>query len=442
VRCLWLPFVVGAAGCGAELIEPAQLRFTTGHETEAWTETPTATSVVVERVSARDGTREPLASAAAPLETASLGRGAVGHVEVSGYTDAAERVMFGRSLSLDPSGLAGVSLDVFVARSGSFSRPPGHLQGSAPAALGQIVLGRHLYAFAAQNEQVAVSGYDFGVFRPHAPSATLRCPASPCRFESVAVNGSRVLALGGTWAIWFDLQTGQSGDVALPAGLTSFGEVSGGEAITSNDGDAYIVGATREGTPSTAVLRLDTSGVLQVARLVSPRAGAAAAWLPDRGLLVLGGSSTAGRAELLAKGAGAFIPLAGPPDATVGAALLPSGGRVVRVGGSRDGAPAPTVELALDCADECAELELPVPVPLHEAKGYAIDDEDWLLVGRGPAAETQAVRWRDGGLAEVPLRDRRRGAFSLRAPTGHVLVAGGELMSDGTSATTVELFTP
>jgi hypothetical protein len=79
--------------------------------------------------------------------------------------------------------------------------------------------------------------------------------------------------------------------------------------VYAPDGTAYIVGATRAGPPSTAVLRIDVDAALRALSTTVARAGAAATWVYERGLLVVGGAEEECGAELPAEGSDTFVPV-------------------------------------------------------------------------------------------------------------------------------------
>jgi hypothetical protein len=190
------------------------------------------------------------------------------------------------------------------------------------------------------------------------------------------------------------------------------------------------------------VLHLTRDGLVDVLRLVTPRAGASAAWLPERGLLVAGGTATGSGAELLVSGADAFAPLALPAEDTRGAGLVGIDAQtVLRAGGTLDGAPAETVALTLDCGDCVPELR-GEPIPLTQARAFLLAEDDYLVIGTDAEGATVATRLRAGEASPAPLREPRRRAVALRGPTGQVVVAGGELLDGSGVAPSLELFTP
>jgi hypothetical protein len=112
-----------------------------------------------------------------------------------------------------------------------------------------------------------------------------------------------------------------------PDGIT-FGDVSGGLAIESESAAAFVVGATRPSGPSTGVLVVDANGLFSAANLTTPRAGAAAAWVPGVGLAVAGGSASGAGVEVVGEDL-SVKSLAFPADDVTGAAMVLVGEQLV-----------------------------------------------------------------------------------------------------------------
>jgi hypothetical protein len=430
-----------ALGCAEEPLPEGELLLSTGQELTAWDEDPSPVELRVDRIES-DGARSPYETLSGETRRFSMGKGGITSFEVTGVDADGNRIVSGRSMQLVPNGLAGYRLPLFVGRVDRFSRPPGELLTSQVPTAGVVIGERHLLLLPQDvSGTVDPSGYDFGVWSPHAGSSQLACPELPCVFESVMASGAFLIAISSRWGIWFDLFAGGSG--LLPVEQTSiFAELAGGSGVQTPQGDAYLIGATRDGEPTTAVLHLTTDAQVNVLRLITPRAGASATWLPERGLLVAGGSATGSGAELLVSGADAFTPLALPAEDTRGASVIGIDAEtVLRAGGSLDGAPADTVALTIDCSDCTPELR-GEPIPLAQAHGFLLAEDDYLVVGTDADGATAATRLRAGEVSAVPLREPRRRAVALRAPTGHVVVAGGELLDGSGVAPSLELFMP
>jgi len=434
-------------GCGeVPALPPGEVVLTEGQESDTWSRDPAALTVEVEKIS-ESGDRRHIASLAAPAKGFSLGLGAVGEYDVTGYDVNQVARVRGHSVLVDPLGLAGTKLPLFVGRVGAFSRPPSNLltePGEAP--LLALLAGRFVFmAGGSDGSGVQTDGYDLGFWAPVADSPVILCRHEPCAFRTLAVvRNWLALAIGADWAIWHDVQSGLSGNVGLPAGMKSFAEVAGGRAIQAPDGTQYVVGATRAAPPTAAVLRVDPEGVLTRLSLTSERAGAAAAWAPGYGLVVVGGSPSGAGAELLAQEASAFTPLGYAPDPTTGAALsVLTGTTLLRAGGRQpDGSAADSVQLDLGCGTSCTPLPHPARIELDAALGFSFENATVLVIGVAPTGETAAALVSDDRVETLALREPRRGATALALPTGQVAVVGGTLLQGGAPARSLELFTP
>jgi len=428
VRSSLAAIALALAGCGEEAVEAGSLALTRGHEPDPWFVAPAPTRARVDKQLA-DGEWVALGEPQPPVDRVSLGKGAAGQFVITGLDDAEVPRVRARSLTLDPAGLAGIRLPLFVSRAGELARPPGELPndvGESPRVVS--IASRHLLIARAAGPSLALDGYDFAAWSPIAPPEPLECGAASCEPRSLAVSqGSLVLAVGDDWGFWFDPILGDSSPIDPPAGLASFGLVAGGQAIPAPDGTVYLVGATRSDAPTASVLAIAADGTLSHRALTAARQGAAAVWIDGRGLLIVGGGDAAAAgAELLAEGAQAFAPLPQPPDETRGAAAVAwDSTRVLRIGGRTGAAPAPSVELALGCASGCQPKVAGDAAPVIDTAAFGLGAETALVVGRDESGATRVLRWQSGALTPVALREPRNGATALRAPTGHVAVVGG-----------------
>jgi hypothetical protein len=417
---------------------------TVGHELDAWSREPAPLTVEVDRV-LETGARQRVETLPPPVERITLGGGVASYELNARDADGTSR-LFARSLPIEPDGFAGTTLPLFVSRTGEFARPPAEFPeppgADAPAA---IAGGRYLMLAGAYDDgSLQTWGYDLGFWEPLDVGVRLRCPSEPCRFRSFAiVNRSIALGVNDDWAIWFDLETYDSGDAPIPPGLSSYADLSGGSVVPAPDRSVYLVGATRDQPPSRSVLHIHENGKLEAFQLGFPRAGAAATWVDKHGLVIVGGSAEGAGAEFLADGTQAFVQIPYPPDETVGAALVPlDETQVLRAGGRLGSAVAPSVVLTHTCTADCALTPRGTSVELDRAQGFALSDQRALLVGTGADGQTLAVAVDAEGVpTPVPLREPRTGASAVRLPTTHVAVAGGTLL-DGTRAASVELFAP
>jgi hypothetical protein len=442
-RKLVVALAVALAGCGEEELPPGEAVITLGQESDAWA----GSEVALVETEDDSGKRSEILRTSAPISRFELGKGGVTTFVVSGLDAGDVARVRGRSLPVNPAGFAGIELPLFVSRASELARPPGNLQNpqtdSPPL---ELVMGRYLFAFGGTDaDRARVDAYDFGSWQPFGYQS-MSCPTPPCRVESFAVvDGSLGLALGGDWGLevdFLDLANPIATDAPLPEGLGSYGDVVGGATIHAEDGSAYLIGGTRSGTPTAAVVRIHPDGKLEYSQLAAPRAGAAATWVTGRGLVVVGGGDdVAAGAELLAKDASSFVPLPFPADQTTGATIVSiDGSSVVRLGGrNAAGMPAESVALNLGCGTACAPEPAGAALDLVSARGFLLPSDRVLVVGTSSNGETLAFSWSEAEAISVALREPRKGASATAVPTGHVAIVGGAHL-DGSPALSVELF--
>lgn len=432
------------AGCADDAeLGPGKVKIFTGLETDGWSAPPAVERVEVVREDT-EGDRTEYATLDAPDDAVTLSfpiRGSTAFFEVTGYDDEDEPVLGGRSFLLYPDGLEGATVPLFVGRKRRFSRP-GALAGApgdAPA-LG-LLGGRFLITTGlALSSAVNLHSYDFGLWYATGTDQ-FDCPTpGECTVRSMAiVNGVITILVADQWATWTDFSTTYSGELTVPAGLDDFADVAGGATVDTADLTAYVVGPTRA-EATDAVLRVALDGALSAHATAVPRAGAAAAWVAERGLVVAGGSAEGAGVELLGDQAREFVSLPFSADATAGAALVPIDDSIVmRLGGlDAGGAYAPTVALDLGCTDDCSPTTHSAPIELTDVQAFRLE-ERILAIGTDADGLTAARLIEADGVTELQLRERRAGARALMTYLGHVVVAGGTLETGG-AATSIELF--
>jgi hypothetical protein len=428
------------SACGEEDLPPGEIVLTLGQESDTWNGAETA---LVE-LENDEGEHSELLRKGAPIKSFEMGKGGVTTFVVSGLDASGAPQARGRSLPINRAGFSGVRLPLFVSRASELGRPPDNLPNAHPDHPPvQIVGGRYLYAFGAtQGDKAVADIYDFGSWQS-ITQGSMSCPTPPCRVESLAVvAGTLALAVGDDWGIAMDLAAGTAVDAPKPEGLESYAEVSGGATIHADDGSAYLIGGTRNDDATSSVIHVDPDGLLERVLLSAPRAGAAATWMPGRGLVVVGGGDAqAAGAELLAEGASAFVPLEFPADRTTGAALVSlDDNTVLRLGGRTEtGGVAETVSLALGCGSGCTPAVVGAPLDLVTAKAFPLGESRALVVGDDASGNTQVIIWSEAASVPVPMREPRKGASAIEAPTGHIAIFGGT-HPDGSPALSVELF--
>jgi hypothetical protein len=219
--------------------------------------------------------------------------------------------------------------------------------------------------------------------------------------------------------------------------------------VPAPDGGFFIVGATRTtGNATSKILRVGADGEMLALTLATARLGAAAACVGPTGakLVVAGGSATGAGIELFDQGQ-ALVPLAYPPDPTVGMAVAGiDDANVVLVGGTdpATGTPASMRSAQLGCTQACTTTALAAdPVPLRQASAFRLADGVILAVGETDVGETLAyeITASPPATRAVPFREPRKWASAAGLYTGQIAVVGGDLVADGSPALHIEIFT-
>ncbi len=443
--------LAAAAGCSSE-DRTLTVEITVGHETDALRRTPAVTRV---EVTATDGVGAVARASAAPGGTFDLGDRTsedIVSIEATGFDGAGVAIVRGRSLSgIGLGGVASDVLPVFVQRKGEWARPSGaidhaHVAGVAGAIGERYVLltgGIQALPASASVGLRSVAAYDLlGL-----AGATMA--PFPRAARSLVALASSVVVIDDQGATRVDLTAGSTEDLAVPTGLGAFAEVAGGVTLPGLDGSQYVVGATRAGAPTRAVLRVGADGTQTGLLLGTARAGAAASYLADVGLVVAGGSATGPGVEILSTGGTAFAATAFPADPTTGAAIGPaSKGSFAVVGGTIGGKPAPTRTFALDCGATCAGAGVDaasIPFATARTAAFSLGGLRIVVVAdEATVGGTTRAFLVDLGArtqVELPLREPRAGATAVPAPNGTLALLGG-VHPDGTPALTVEVLFP
>jgi len=403
-----------------------RLTLVTGAETDVFSRSPAATSLVVDVVDT-SGNRTNLVTAKLPTTEVDLGelpRTNVASVQVTGKDDVGTALVYGASVGLQFAILEGVTLPVFVQRKGEWARYPSALPDGrsapllVPTARALIVSGGSDAAFASQ-----VTGYDVASY---AALTTLTVTRSA---RSMAIANASALLIDDTGASGLDLSAGTSFDVAAPTG-GSYVEVAGGPTVYGEDGEAYVVGAGRtDGAATARVLKLDSAGKVTFLTMGAARRGAAVVWAKGRGLLVLGGNDTAPGADLLPKGATGSVTLPFPPDATRGASATMLNDTTVLVAGGTDAASSPQATRTFDltCAASCvtASWKSTLTQALTPTQLFTTSPTTALLVGDDAAGATHTFRLDTEAATEVPTKIARNRARASRVATGSIVLVGG-----------------
>jgi hypothetical protein len=447
-RCF--PACLLLAACSSTASEPATVVVLTGEEADTWTRSPAAVRIEITLDSSL-GTMmvgESLAPATS-IEIANAPYvGGDGSFEAVGRDAAGDPVVRGLSVPFFIDELKNFSLPLFVSRKGEWARPSNLLE--QPRRRPALALVHQQYLFAAGGETIAgfdgsiPDTYDFGYWQMlHGQPRLARLPRSLAALENL------LLVIDDTGATWMNVSTNVATEAVAPAGLT-FAEIAGGETVQAPDGSIFVVGATRSaGEATTKILKVNADGEMQVFSLAAARVGAAAACVGATGanLVVAGGSATGAGIEVLQQGQ-ALVPLAFPPDPTVGMAI---GGvddaTVVLLGGTdpATGAAAQLRSANLRCTQACETSSLAVdPLPLRRTAAFRIADGTLLAVGETDQGQTLTyeVIVSPPSTRALPLREPRKWASAVSLYTGQIAIVGGALLADDTPARHIEIFTP
>ncbi len=441
--------LVGAA-CSACSSDPpvVTIDVTTGHETDAFTQAPAVTEVTVKGLTTDGST---LTSATAqPGGSFSLGEVAEDELlrfEVTGTDDTSTLQVRGRTLSLVIGELASDVLPVFAQRLGQWARPPGQLDHSHVGGLGGVIGERLLMVTGGRAtegaEDGAVAFYDLLALG----GATGGILSFVPRSVVISADGNAALFIHDSGAHWIDFAATESTVVDPPDGLASFEAIAGGATVVGPEA-SYVVGATRPAAPSDRILVVADDRSLSSATLTAPRQHAAAAWVPDVGLAIAGGSDTAAGVEVLATGGSAASLRPFEPDAVTGAGAVKGvvGGELLLLCGLDGDQPAVARSLNLECMADCTPtlLDIELGATVTDCDAYAADDGVVLVVGQD-GEDGQIRSWSVAVTAatatELALREPRIGAVSVPAPNGTLALIGGERL-DGTPVLTVETLFP
>jgi hypothetical protein len=440
-----------AWGCSTGNLPPSNVVFLSGQETDLWTRDPAPTKIQVDLVESDKRTslgEAPAASTGMNIPTGGVPLDVYARFDASAVDGTSALVAHGSSLTFFLSELYGLTIPIFVARSGGWSRAPDKLEHAHRKPI--VVTALDEYVITAGGDPVP--GVDGSVpdFYDLANWTTLRSqPPLPRAPKSAAVVAGVMLVIDATGATWLDLGNDAVEPAVAPEGL-SFAEIAGGDTVHLGDGTQLIIGATRStGDPTSKVLRIATDRTLGALSLITPRLGAAAGVAGDK-LVVAGGSTAGAGVELLNDAKTAFVTLGVPADPTTGLGLAALDGTTVLLAGGKDSAGASATARTLDvsCGAACTINDLgPLPSLLTSTRVFRVDAGKALVIGDTEDGETHAqlVATGSGKLeaTDTPLRERRKGATATLLPNGQVGVVGG-VSVDGTDTplSTFEAFFP
>ena len=444
-------------GCSSEDPASATIVLTAGQETDAFTRDPAPQRLVLQAVSTSGATEQMLDIAwpTSGFEIGDYNPDQVVAFEAFGRDATGQDILRGATIYHALWTLDGANVPMFMGRLGELSRPSGVMTSTRVDGVAAVVDARFIVSVGgtdasgsdgSDTDPAAFAAYDLGLW-----SASPAIETFPRNPKSLAmVLGRYGLAIDDGGASWFDFATYGAVNAEPPEGL-SFSEVAGGEVIYGEDGESYVVGPTRMTDPSSAVLRINAEGVLSVVRLPTARVGAAASYVPNRGLVLIGGHASDPGVLLLQPDATSFAPLAYPADAVTGAgAAVVDEDRVLLAGGSDGTTPALTRLLDLSCTSSCAATELGdglAPPGITDAWARATGPDEVVVVGPSDEVEPSTRFVRIGGLNTIPsvepvsLREPRVGATPIALFGRSIALVGGRKL-DGAGAHSIEVYIP
>jgi len=412
-------------GCGSKEPTPVVLHAIGGLDSKAFDGDPKVIRVEL-RIRATDSTEKLIATttlAAASIDVPEDVRTGTGSLVLRGIDDNGKSLAYGRTPLLDLSALAQPtdSIAILVPRFAVATRA---LHVGATVARPRLAMLGDRYLVVADASSTTAQIVDLLTYSTH-----MEDRAFDVRPSSLAIASSHTLVVDETGtAKLVDLSAGTSTDATLPSGF-SFSDVALGSTITGESGSAYVVGCTRRSSASDLVVRLDPAGTLTARKLARPKSGCAATFLPGRGLVVLGGTSTATDApgiELLAPGSASFGALPFPKDDVAGVVGAPiSASAIVRI------APDGSVKtLELSCAASCAPvdstLKAEIVTPREGDTAFALEGGSIAIVRGGrvqllDAAGTSLRTLHDAGTALVAATLLSNGAAAIVTSQDDVL---------------------
>jgi hypothetical protein len=434
MRNFWFVALAALAGCSNDPLPPADIQLLLGQENETWSADPAATTVRVELVTSEKRTL--LGEAATPVSVITakdpqVASGTIATVEATAVDAAGNVVVRGQSVPYLIYGFNNTTIPLFVGRSAAWSRPAGSLELGRNFPCAAVAISQFVIAAGGEGTDLKLAVPDiYDAIHWKVIPKQSELPRAP---KSMAVAGRALLVIDDTGAAWVDLDGYEKPrEPMAPMGLT-FGEVSGGEVVELPDGSSYVVGGTRlSGEPTAKVLRIDRYGFFRALTLATPRRGAAAGVVAGN-LVVWGGSADGAGAEVLNKAQDGFTALPFPADPTSGLGIANLEGNIAVLAGGKDAmsAAAPVRTFDVTCGADCATSDLTtLPVTLQRTHVYPLASGHFLVTGDAEDGEFRAFSLLTASgtpeIVERPLRERRKGATSLRLPNGQPAVLGGQ----------------
>jgi len=469
--CAYLGAV--AVACSSTL--QGTLRIVTGPD-DGFARTPQPTSLLVQFIN-MDGGATTIANVALPADGGVTlppePAADIESIQVTGFDDAGDAVVSGTTLAVELQQVSGATLNIFVQRTGQFSRLPSADGGTAtlsPVPTSKPLLttlySEMLLVADGTGNATATQVYDTFLWQVLGAGPTL--PIAPLSLAYVdtwtgtdaATEAGSIAALltvgaNGT-ASWLDLTDSTSADAAYSADASAptnapfgFGDVAGGQTVLAPLGASYIVGATRlTGAPTKGVLRISPTGVLSWAALTTARLGATAVYVQGQGLYVLGGNAATdggtgvSGGELLPDGVAQAEALSSVPANTTtgaGAVALDTGstGHILVAGGvTADGKPSPVRLLSVaylsGAGGDAGAPWAPLPVTFTQAQVFGLTNTtspqgySAVVVGTEASSASLAYILTPQSVTPVGFRVPRSNAQAAILPNGALCVVGGD----------------
>ena len=430
---------------------------------DPFTGPPAATEITVDAIAYADGGAygavTTLARAPATAGTLDLGTYDEQTAEalfITATDSSGSTVASGESLAFQLGALSGVTLGVFVQRTGMLSRMPTPLSDGRPAPIVSMLAGRYIFVAGGSDTSLAeeTNLYDLVSWAPLASPPVL--PVAPA---SVAFAELEALAVTSTGGVWYDLTESDTSDGGATNGSPDqWAAVAGGQTIVSTDyGTSFVVGGTRPcagaASQSNVVLLVRSSQALLWGTFTAARCGATATYIEGTGLVIEGGNAATGTTGGSVAGAesmsddGVPYPYDYPADFSSGAGMVPLGpdgtttsSNVLVVGGVTSGANGGVQGgtqarvITIPCGTTagwapCSTTPWPATIPtaLTFTQAFAIDSQTAFVVGDDTTGVTHAYRLTSASVAEVPFRVTRSHARAVSLPLNNAIaVVGGD----------------
>ena len=366
--------------------------------------------------------------------------GITASITASATDDAGKTIIWGESLPVEFDDLEGVTLDIFVQRTGQFAILPAPLPAAPPGPLLCILDGRFVLAtggpIPADQENTQI--YDLLDWAPLENPPPL--PVAPL---SIACTGTQALLLNGENSDFYDFSDSAYTEATAPTG-GSFAEVTGGGSVATPDGSTFVIAGTNPTMlASSAVMYMDSQENLSFATLKTERQGRRPAFVPalgslaGRGLVVVGGAATGSALEICRK-AGRFHGDHAVRRRYDGRCRRDRARREQRAPRGRprlchrQRIPGARV-FDLDCVPPkaggfCTPVAWNAPmVTMPSAQAFTIDAKTAFVVGNDASNNTHAYVITSTTATEIKFNVARKGATALRLPTGPIVVVGGDV---------------